>query len=91
MNEDRLILNNNICCFYWSGLDLTLVFTNHILAENTFFTNHIKQTEHKIMVLRHANRYQIIQQCHNFKNILINNFQYGPWSKSFVIIIFYRA
>ena len=44
-----------------SGLDLTTrdshftilvqVFTNHILAKNTYFTNHIELTEHKIMVL----------------------------------------
>ena len=35
-------------------------FTNHILAENKYFTNHIECTEHKIMVLKPANKYQII-------------------------------
>ena len=34
-------------------------FTNHILAENKYFTNHIECTEHKIMVLKPANKYQI--------------------------------
>ena len=28
------------------------LFTNHILAENTCFTNHIEWTGHKVMVLK---------------------------------------
>ena len=28
------------------------VFMNHILAENTYFTNHIEWTEHTFMVLK---------------------------------------
>ena len=42
-------------------------FKNHILAENTYFMNHIEWTEHKIMVLKPTNKCQIISQCHNFK------------------------
>ena len=71
-----------------TGFDLTTgdlyfttlveVFTNHILAENTYIRNHIQWTKHKIMVLKHANKYQIIWQCHNFKNILIDGFQHHP-------------
>ena len=41
---------------------LVEVFTNHISAENKYFTNHIEWTEHKIMGFEPANRYQIIQQ-----------------------------
>ena len=55
---------------------LVEVFTNHILAENTYFTNYKEWTEHKIIVLKPVNNYQIIQQCHKFKNILINDFQH---------------
>ena len=55
------------------------VFMNHISAENSNFRYHIERTEHKIMILKPANKYQIIQRCHNFKNILIDNFQYHPF------------
>ena len=43
---------------YETGFDLTtcdsyftilVVFTNKILAENTYFTHHIERAEHKIM------------------------------------------
>ena len=54
------------------------VFTNHTLAENTYFTNHVQWTEHKIM-LKPACKYQIIQQCHNFKNIVIKIFLHHPF------------
>ena len=47
-------------------------FTNHILAENTYFTNRIEETEHRIVVLKLSNKYQIICQRHNFKNILVD-------------------
>ena len=30
------------------------------------------------MVLKPANKYQIIWQCHNFKSILIDGFQHHP-------------
>ena len=40
---------------------LNEVFTNHILAANTYFRNHIEWTEHKITVLKPANKYQIIR------------------------------
>ena len=67
---------------------LVKVLTNHILAENTYFTNHIELTEHKIIVLIPANRYQIIRQFRNFKNILIDDYQYNGAK---VLFIFYRA
>ena len=41
---------------------LVEVFTNHISAENTYFTNHRQWTEHNITVFKPANRDQIIQQ-----------------------------
>ena len=62
---------------------LVEVFKNHILAQNTYFTNHTELTEHKIMVFKLANKYQIIWQRHHFKNILIDDFQHHP--------ILYRA
>ena len=37
------------------------VFPNHILAESAHFKNHIEWTEHKIMVLKSANKNEIIQ------------------------------
>ena len=55
---------------------LVEVFTNHIFTENTYFTNHLGSTEHKIMILKPANKYEIIRQCHNFENILIDDFQH---------------
>ena len=55
-----------------TGFDLTTrdsyftilveVFTNHISAELTYFTNHIEWMEHKIMGYKPANSYQIIRQ-----------------------------
>ena len=54
------------------------VFTNHILAENTYFTNHFGRTEHKIMVLKPADKYIISRQCHNFENILAYDFLHHP-------------
>ena len=52
---------------------LVEVFTNHILVESTYFTNRIEQTEHSTMILKFANKYQIIWQCHNFKSILVDD------------------
>ena len=76
-----------------SGFDLTIcdsyftilveVFKDHILAKNIYFTNRLGRIEHKIMVLKPANKYKIIWQCHNFENILIDDFLHHP--------IFYRA
>ena len=64
----------------FTGFDLTLrdsystilveVLKNHIFAEKTYFTNHMKRTEQKIMVLKAANKNQIIQQCQNQKKII---------------------
>ena len=36
----------------------------------------IDRTEHNIVVLKLANQNQIIWQCHDFENILINNYQH---------------
>ena len=55
---------------------LVEVFTNHVLAENPYFTNHTELLEYKIMVLKPANKYPVIWQCLNFKSIIHNNFQY---------------
>ena len=61
------------------------------------FANRIEWTERKIMVLRPTNKvmtYPIIRHCHNFKNILSDNFQHHSFlfsDKSFVNIFFYRA
>ena len=54
------------------------VFTNHVLVENTHFTNHLGLTEHKNIVLKFENTYKIIRQCHNFENILIDGFFHHP-------------
>ena len=56
--------------------DSSWSFANHILAENTYFLNHIEWTEHKIMVLQPANKYQIIWKCYNFKIIFMDNFHH---------------
>ena len=65
------------CDFYFTIL--VEVFTNNVLAENTYFTNHTDWTEHKIMVLKPANKYQFIWQCHNFKITLMGNFERHPF------------
>ena len=57
---------------------LAEVFTNHILAENTYFMYHLGSTEQKIKILKPATKYKIIWQCHNFENILIDNFLHHP-------------
>ena len=57
---------------------LAEVFTNHILAKKTYITNHLAWTEHKIMVLKPANKYKIICQFHNFENFLINDSLHHP-------------
>ena len=49
---------------------LVEVFTNHILAKNTYFMNLIEWSEHKITVLEPADEYEINQQCHIFKSII---------------------
>ena len=74
-----------------SGFDLTThdlyftilieALTNHILAKITYFTNHTDYgtIEHKIMVLKPTNKNQNIRQCHNFRSILIEDFQHHPF------------
>ena len=97
-----MIIHESIEIFDKTGFDLTTpdscftillkVFTNHILAENTYSTNHKEWGEHKIIVLIPANRYQIIRQYHSFKNILIDDYQYNPFLYGAkVLLIFYGA
>ena len=68
------------------------IFHDSILAENKNFMNHLGWTEHKIMVLKPANKSKIIGQCHNF---LKDFYQWFPSlsnslsSKGFVNILFY--
>ena len=57
-------------------LILVEVFTNHILAENPYFTNHIEFLEYTIMVLKPANKYHVFWQCLNFESIIHDDFQY---------------
>ena len=38
--------------------------------------NHTERTKYIIMVIKHANKYQIIWKCPNFKNVLINDYQH---------------
>ena len=74
----------------WYFTILVKVSANQILAENTFFTNHIGWTEDEFIRQCHDysiitqwlfNKHKIIQQnnqiiwqCDNFKNILIDHF-----------------
>ena len=53
----------------------------------------MKWTEHEIMALKPANKYQIIWQCHNFNNSTADfpASSISLSSKSFVNIIFYGA
>ena len=57
--------------------DSSWSFYESVLAER-----HISRItwreQHKIMVLKPAHKNKIIGQCHNFKNILINNFLHHP-------------
>ena len=53
---------------------LVEVFTNNVSAENTYFTNHIKRAEHKIMGFKSVFGDVIV-----FKNILIDDFQDYPF------------
>ena len=44
------------------------------------------------MIFKPSNKYQIIRQCHNFKNIFIDDWLLMTFSeKSLLNIIFYRA
>ena len=72
---------------------LVEVFTNRILAENTYFTNNVEWTEQSITVLKPANKYQLIWQCHSLKSTLIDfpTSSNSLSSKCFVNIIFYGA
>ena len=60
-------------------------FMNHILAENTYFTNHAEWLEHWIMAFinKPENNYQIILKNH-IRIVFITNYQYHPfhyWAK----------
>ena len=78
-----LLVLVKVSVFYLTTHDLYLtilveVFKNNVLAENTYFTNHLGWAEHRIIVLKPANKYKIIRQCYNFENILIDGFLLHP-------------
>ena len=70
---------------------LVEVFTNHVLAKKTYFTNHIVWTEHEITVSKSANKYQIIRQCQKYSYRRCPASSISLLSKSFVNITFYKA
>ena len=72
---------------------LVKVFTNWILTEITYFTKPCRVNTTQDYGLELANKYQIIWQCHRFKNTLIEGFQHQSflYPASFVNIIFYGA
>ena len=51
---------------------LVEVFTNHILAKKTCFTDHLELADYKIIVLKPGNKYRFIWKCHSLKSILID-------------------
>ena len=65
---------------------LVKVFTNHILVENIYFANHIEWAKHKIMVLKRANKYQIIWQDDKYKKFLltVTSFSYFFLKQKFI-------
>ena len=71
---------------------LVKVFMKHILAKDTYFTNHTEWTECKIMVLKPASKYKIIQQCpkkNSYWQLPASSI--SLLSKGFVNIIFHRV
>ena len=52
---------------------LAEVYRNYVSSENIYFTKRIEWVEHTIIVWKISNKYQIVQQCHNFKNISIDD------------------
>ena len=56
---------------------------NVLCTSNSRPCLHGEWTKHKIIFLKSANKYQITLQCHNFKNILIDDFLYH--------LVLYRA
>ena len=91
---NNIYVNTVVLPKVYPGFDLTThdsdftilveVFMNHISAENTYFTNHIEWTNHKIMAFKSANRYQIIRQSLLSMISIIISLS----SKSYVNIIF---
>ena len=73
--QSRVRFNNSWFVFHNSSwiLHKTHFSNKHI------FLNYIVWTEHKILVLKLANKYRIIQQYHNFENIFIDNFHHHPF------------
>ena len=64
---------------------------SYFSRKNIFHESYIEWTEHKVMVLKPANKYQIIRYWHYFENILIDDCQHysiSLLSKSFSNIIF---
>ena len=57
--------------------DSSWSFLRISFSGKTYFTNHLKRTIQDYG-LKPAHKNKIIGQCHNFKNILINNFLHHP-------------
>ena len=74
---ESIRFNLMMCDLYF--MILIKVFTNQILTGKTYFMNHIVWTKQKIMVLKPANKSQIIWQRHNFKKPFTNNFHHHPY------------
>ena len=74
---------------------LVEVFTNRILAENTYFTKHVEWTEQKITALKPANlqvpNYLAMSQLQKHSYWLFPTSFISLLGKSFVNIIFYGA
>ena len=52
---------------YFLGFTLNHIAKNHILAESSYFKNHIEWAQHMIMDLKPANKYKIIWQSNPFR------------------------
>ena len=51
-----------------SYFTISIKVFNHVLAENTYFTNPIEWTEHTNVVFKSVNKDQIIQQCNIYSS-----------------------
>ena len=101
MKKVKLVPNTNTCYHEVRFNDLWFVFDDSswsfiepYVSRKYIFHESYEWTEHRIMVLKPANKYQIIWWCPNFENILINDFRQHSislLSTSFSDIIFTEA
>ena len=101
MKKVKLVPNTNTCYHEVRFNDLWFVFDDSswsfiepYVSRKYIFHESYEWTEHRIMVLKPANKYQIIWWCPSFENILINDFQQHSislLSTSFSDIIFTEA